>query len=105
MIEPSSNVTVDPWSRLRRHTAARIALGRAGASLPTAEVLRFALDHALARDAVHAALDIEQLENDLAAAAWTAAPRVVRVASRVADRAAYLHRPDLGRQLDDASRE
>src|SRR5205807_1877182 len=66
---PSSppSVAADPWTRLRQHTAARIALGRSGASLPTAEVLRFALDHALARDAVHAELDVDQLEKDLAA--------------------------------------
>jgi ethanolamine ammonia-lyase small subunit len=100
---PSNIATADPWATLRRHTAARIALGRAGASLPTAEVLRFALDHALARDAVHAELDIEQLEKDMADAAPELS--ILRVASRVTDRTTYLQRPDLGRQLDDASRQ
>src|SRR5207237_611049 len=78
----------DPWTRLRQHTAARIALGRSGGSLPTAEVLRFALDHALARDAVHAELDVEQLERDLAGAVGELP--VVRVATRVTDRTTYL---------------
>ena len=59
------SVAADPWTRLRQHTSARIALGRSGSSLPTGEVLRFALDHALARDAVHAELDEDQLESDL----------------------------------------
>src|SRR6266516_4531052 len=71
MNEPASrspSVNIDPWARLRQHTAARIALGRSGSSLPTDELLRFALDHALARDAVHCELDVDQLEKDVAAA-------------------------------------
>ena len=33
-------------------------------SLPTAEVLRFSHDHAMARDAVHQDLDVDRLERD-----------------------------------------
>lgn len=90
--------TADPWEYLRRHTPARIALGRAGTSLPTAEVLRFAAAHAMARDAVHAALDADALQLELQAAGW--ATRGVR--SRATGRAEYLRQPDLGRRLDPA---
>ena len=92
-------VTPDPWAALREHTAARVALGRSGASLPTREVLRFDAAHALARDAVHLPLDTEALCHQLAAASWP----VHRVHSAAPDRSAYLLRPDLGRRLDEAS--
>jgi ethanolamine ammonia-lyase small subunit len=96
-------VAADPWTKLRQHTSARIALGRSGSSLPTGELLRFSLDHALARDAVHAELDEDQLQNDLGKVAEEV--RIVRVATRVTDRATYLQRPDWGRELTDESRK
>ncbi len=85
----------DPWTALRRHTAARIALGRSGSSLPTREVLAFGLAHAQARDAVHLPLDVSALRAQLEGEQFA----VVEVASRAADRAAYLARPDWGRRL------
>jgi ethanolamine ammonia-lyase small subunit len=85
----------DPWTSLRRHTPARISLGRAGTSLPTSEVLRFAAAHASARDAVHLPLDVDALLADLRAHGLDAAS----VASRAATRADYLARPDRGREL------
>jgi ethanolamine ammonia-lyase small subunit len=92
-------VIADPWAALRRHTPARIALGRAGPALPTREVLDFGLAHARARDAVHCALDADRLDRELKAAGY--AP--IRVHSKASDETAYLTRPDLGRRLDDTS--
>ncbi|MEO5685836.1 MAG: ethanolamine ammonia-lyase subunit EutC [Burkholderiaceae bacterium] len=91
----------DPWISLRRHTPARISLGRSGTSLPTAEVLRFAAAHAGARDAVHLPLDVEALLADLRGQGLAPAS----VASRAAMRVEYLTRPDLGRQLAAADRD
>ncbi|TXG95158.1 MAG: ethanolamine ammonia-lyase subunit EutC [Rhodocyclaceae bacterium] len=90
----------DPWGALAGLTAARIALGRVGASLPTEAVLRFDVAHALARDAVHTPLDLTAL-----AAAWRArqGEAAMIVHSRAGDRHSYLQRPDLGRRLDEAS--
>ncbi len=85
----------DPWAELRRHTPARIALGRCGAGMPTSEVLKLASAHAQARDAVHVALDVEALRSQLQAEGWES----IAVASRVASRDEYLRRPDLGRRL------
>lgn len=92
-------VVPDAWSELRRHTPARIALGRAGASLPTREVLGFGLAHARARDAVHEALDFSTLKADLEKSGYS--PLLVQ--SAAADRATYLTRPDLGRKLNENS--
>lgn len=97
---PDVHVTPDPWDRLRRFTAARIALGRTGASVPTREVLDFGLAHARARDAVHTPLDVQRLCGELAAAGQA----TVVVRSAAADRTQYLLRPDLGRCLDDTTR-
>ncbi|MBA4329161.1 MAG: ethanolamine ammonia-lyase [Polaromonas sp.] len=88
------------WAALRPLTAARIGLPRTGASLTTAALLDFRLAHARARDAVGAALDSEALLTALAALPQPAL--VCR--SAATDRRTYLMRPDLGRQLDDASR-
>ncbi len=93
------SATPDPWTALRQHTAARIALGRAGASLPTAEWLRFAQAHALARDAVHAPFDPLALAGELAQHAFICTV----VESAAPDRAVYLRRPDLGRRLSPRS--
>jgi ethanolamine ammonia-lyase small subunit len=89
----------DPWFALRRHTAARIALGRSGASLPTAPWLAFSLAHAQARDAVHQALDSTALQLQLAAAGWP----TTAIESAAPDRASYLRRPDWGRRLSARS--
>lgn len=89
----------NPWDALRQFTRARIALGRAGYSLPTAPLLAFNLSHAQARDAVHQALDVEILLQELSQAGFDA----IEVQSAAIDRQHYLRRPDLGRLLDDAS--
>jgi ethanolamine ammonia-lyase small subunit len=88
-------IEANPWTELRQFTDARIALGRVGSSLPTDEVLKFGLAHAMARDAVHAALDPTSLDASLASLGLP----TVWVRSRAPDRASYLLRPDLGRSI------
>ncbi len=85
---------------LRRHTPARIAIGRVGSGLPTHAYLEFQAAHARARDAVHAALDVDAMMQSIAACGWPAIP----VRSAAADRQAYLRMPDLGRRLSAESR-
>ncbi|RZJ49191.1 MAG: ethanolamine ammonia-lyase subunit EutC, partial [Acidovorax sp.] len=87
----------DPWADLRAHTAARLALGRAGTAIPTRELLDFGLAHAQARDAVHLPLVADALAQRLAALGCT----TLQAASAAPDRATYLLRPDLGRRLCD----
>jgi len=89
----------DPWHLLRRHTVARIALGRAGASLPTTEWLRFAAAHAMARDAVHLPFDAARVASALQGHGFD----VVTLESAADDRPTYLRRPDLGRRLSARS--
>jgi ethanolamine ammonia-lyase small subunit len=97
-------VIANPWRTLRRYTDARIGLGRAGVSQPTAEQLAFQLDHARARDAVHTPLDGDALAQAVRDG-LLAAPPVLQLHSAADSRAVYLQRPDLGRRLDEASRQ
>jgi ethanolamine ammonia-lyase small subunit len=100
MADKSSDITnIDPWQQLKSFTRARIAIGRVGSSLPTKEVLDFGLSHAMARDAVHLALDVDALEVDIQQHDFT----TLRVKSMAADRATYLLRPDMGRRLHEHS--
>ena len=78
---------------LKSFTPARVALGQTGHSLPTRELLRFQLDHARARDAVHQPLD----------AASLGVPHLL-LRSAATDRASYLRHPNLGRTLSEESR-
>lgn len=91
----------DPWFDLRAHTAARLALGRAGSSLPTEEILRFGLAHAQARDAVQLELDAPALAGQLQGEGL----QTLQVHSAAIDRTTYLLRPDLGRRLAESSRQ
>lgn len=97
---PPAPVTADPWAELAASTPARLALGRAGASLPTREVLKLGLAHAQARDAVHAAADFDALRSGLASLGHAS----IEVESAAPDRATYLRRPDFGRRLSARSR-
>lgn len=91
----------DPWHVLRRHTAARIALGRTGNGLPTAHLLDFQMAHARARDSVHMAFDAAGVAASLSGIAQP----VLTVQSAAPDRVTYLQRPDLGRRLADGDAE
>ena len=93
-------MTPDSWTHLKQFTAARIALGRAGASISTRDRLDFQLAHARARDAVLSPFNPEVLAaqfDGLQVASMV-------MTSCVPDRATYLRRPDLGRRLSDRSR-
>ncbi|MCX7693777.1 ethanolamine ammonia-lyase subunit EutC [Tepidimonas taiwanensis] len=97
---PTSALAPSVWERLREHTPARIGLGRCGVGLPTAELLRFGLAHAQARDAVHVPLDITTLVHALRDDGW---PEPLVLHSRAGTRRDYLLRPDWGRRLDEPS--
>ncbi|MGY1637281.1 ethanolamine ammonia-lyase subunit EutC [Geodermatophilus sp. SYSU D00742] len=83
--------------RARRAARAGPPLGRAGDALPTARELEFRAAHAAARDAVHQPLDPDVVRTALAG------HELLEVHSAAGDRATYLQRPDLGRQLAEGT--
>lgn len=94
-------VTDDTWNDLRRHTDARIALGRCGVSLPHGRWLDFRMAHAKARDAVLTPFDMAGVR----AALEQGGVQCLELHSAATDTAEFLARPDKGRQLSDDSRE
>lgn len=91
--------TENPWQALRQLTPARIALGRAGTSLPSRAQLDFQFAHAQARDAVHLPFEHTELREELR----NLGHETLLLRSAANDRHTYLQRPDLGRRLDDES--
>ena len=101
---PSSSLAEPPgdiWQDLRRHTQARIGLGRTGDAQTTRSVLEFRAAHALARDAVRRPFDVELLSQQVAEVGLG---EPVVVTGRASGREEYLRRPDLGRLPNDLSR-
>jgi len=90
---------------LREFTPARVGLASAGTSIATEEQLRFQLDHALARDAVHARLDIVGLLAGVGQLGLEGVALRSAVEAGPGERQTYLRRPDLGRQLGAKSIE
>ena len=87
-----------PCDEIRTLTEARLTFGPRGRALATTEALAFALDHARARAAVEAELDVPSLGAALDRAGL--AHRVVT--SAAGDRPGFIRRPDLGRRLPEA---
>ena len=87
---------VDPYDAEGLHnlastTTARLGIGRAGPRPRTASLLLFQADHGVTQDAIYGIVDDATKE----------AFDLFTVSTRVADRAEYLLRPDLGRRLSD----
>lgn len=95
----SDSNKLDPWHSLKQFTPARIALGRAGMSLPTQACLEFQLAHALARDAVNVPLDFAGLEQRLNRQGHP----TLTLQTRAENQSVYLQRPDLGRLLSESA--
>ena len=99
-MSPSNDPAETDLSRLLQsalaRTPARLMAGRAGSAYLTSTSLNLRADHAAARDAVHAEID---LARDFPH------HRLLELHSQARSKAEYLMRPDRGRLLDDASRE
>lgn len=98
-MKKNSPIIENPWQKLSRYTDARIGLGRTGISQTTSAHLKFQLDHANARDAVHISLDKELIVTGLTECDLSS----LVLHSRAESRPEYLQRPDLGRRLNSQS--
>ena len=86
--------------KLRAQTPARLLAGRSGAAYRTSTQIELREAHAAARDAVRAELNLFTDLGEAFVRKWN----LFEVSSQAASKDEYLLRPDLGRQLNDASR-
>jgi ethanolamine ammonia-lyase small subunit len=98
---PDAPITSKQFAELARaRTPARIMVGRAGAAYRTNTWLKLRGDHALARDAVLADVQLERDFGEALVMDWG----LFDVATMAATKNEYLLRPDLGRSLSTDAR-
>jgi ethanolamine ammonia-lyase small subunit len=85
--------------RIRARTPARLLEGRAGASYRTETQLQLREDHAAARDAVRAELELGPVFGEAFLERW----KLLELSTEARVKNEYLLRPDRGRHLDGAS--
>jgi ethanolamine ammonia-lyase small subunit len=86
--------------KVKMHTPARLLVGRAGAAYRTDTQLQLREDHAKARDAVRAELDLKTAFNSEFIEKWN----LFEVSTRASTKLEYLARPALGREFSHESR-
>jgi ethanolamine ammonia-lyase small subunit len=86
--------------RIKMHTPARLLAGRAGAAYRTETQLQLREDHAKARDAVRAELDLKKAF----AAEFIEKWNLFEVSTRASTKLEYLALPALGREFSEESR-
>ena len=86
--------------RIKMHTPARLLVGRAGAAYRTETQLQLREDHAKARDAVRAELELKTAFDSEFIEKW----KLFEVSTRASNKLEYLARPALGREFSDESR-
>jgi ethanolamine ammonia-lyase small subunit len=92
--------SADIVRRIKMHTPARLLVGRAGAAYRTETQLQLREDHAKARDAVRAELDLKTAFSSEFIEKWN----LFEVSTRASTKLEYLARPALGREFSDESR-
>jgi len=89
-----------PQNKLRKIastvTQARVGLDKSGISLSTKEILKFNLDHALAKDAIQKQLNIKKLSNQCQQHKWS----TLHFQTKAKTRSQYLLNPPDGSVLD-----
>src|ERR1700692_650460 len=96
-----SNDLPEILKKLRAQTPARILAGRAGAAYRTSTQLELREAHAAARDAVRAELDLETVFGAMFIKKW----KLFEVCTEARSKGEYLLQPDLGRRLNETSRQ
>jgi ethanolamine ammonia-lyase small subunit len=87
--------------KIRQRTPARILTGRSGAAYRTSTQLELREAHAAACDAVRAELDLESVFGEAFIKQW----ELFEVCTEARSKEEYLLQPDLGRRLNETSRQ